>query len=98
MALLIQANLTPQAAVSAMTTGSRFGGVEAAAINMLAPLGGKDQGTLGAIRNTMFATAVAALTSADAGSDSGPALEDAADVVPLGEVGFVGIRVLTPRH
>ena len=79
MAALIQAKLTPQAAVSAMTTGSRFGGVEAAAIgivdatadedavtgaaiNMLAPLGGKDQGTLGAIKNTMFATAVAALT------------------------------------
>ena len=80
MAALIQAKLTPQAAVSAMTTGSRFGGVEAAAIgivdatadedavtgaaiNMLAPLGGKDQGTLGAIKNTMFATAVAALTA-----------------------------------
>ena len=80
MAALIQAKLTPQAAVSAMTTGSRFGGVEAAAIgivdatadedavtgaaiNMLAPLGGKDQGTLGAIKNTMFATVVAALTT-----------------------------------
>ena len=80
MAALIQAKLTPQAAVSAMTTGNRFGGVEAAAIgivdatadedavtgaaiNMLAPLGGKDQGTLGAIKNTMFATAVAALTA-----------------------------------
>ena len=80
MAALIQAKLTPQAAVSAMTTGRRFGGVEAAAIgivdatadedavtgaaiNMLAPLGGKDQGTLGAIKNTMFATAVAALTT-----------------------------------
>ncbi len=80
MAALIQAKLTPQAAVSAMTTGNRFGGVEAAAIgivdatadedavtgaaiNMLAPLGGKDQGTLGAIKNTMFATAVAALSA-----------------------------------
>ena len=80
MAALIQAKLTPQAAVSAMTTGSRFGGVEAAAIgivdatadedavtgaaiNILAPLGGKDQGTLGAIKNTMFAAAVAALTT-----------------------------------
>ncbi len=81
MAALIQAKLTPQAAVSAMTTGSRFGGRDAAAIgivdataeedavvgaaiNMLAPLGAKDAGTLGAIKNTMFATAVAALTAA----------------------------------
>ena len=80
MAALIQAKLTPQAAVSAMTTGSRFGGPDAAAIgivdataeedavvgaaiNMLAPLGAKDPGTLGAIKNTMFATAVAALTT-----------------------------------
>ena len=31
---------------------------------MLTPLGGKDAGTLGAIKNTMFATAVAALTAA----------------------------------
>ena len=78
MAALIQAKLTPQAAVSAMTTGRRFGGTEAAAIgivdatagehavtataiDMLTPLGGKDSGTLGAIKNTMFATAVAAL-------------------------------------
>ena len=80
MAALIQAKLTPQAAVSAMTSGSRFGGPDAAAIgivdataeedavvgaaiNMLAPLGAKDPGTLGAIKNTMFATAVAALTT-----------------------------------
>lgn len=79
MAALIQAKLTPQAAVSAMTTGRRFGGTEAAAIgivdatadedslvaaalNTVAPLGGKDPGTLGAIKNTMFASAVAALT------------------------------------
>jgi enoyl-CoA hydratase/carnithine racemase len=78
MAALIQAKLTPQAAVAAMTTGRRFGGAEAAAIgivdstakedavvgsalNLLAPLGAKDAGTLGAIKNTMFATAVAAL-------------------------------------
>ena len=78
MAALIQAKLTPQAAVAAMTTGRRFGGAEAAAIgvvdataeedavlgtalNILAPLGGKDTGTLGAIKNTMFATAVTAL-------------------------------------
>jgi enoyl-CoA hydratase/carnithine racemase len=80
MAALIQAKLTPQAAVAAMTTGSRFGGPDAAAmgivdstadedavvgaaINTLAPLGAKDPGTLGAIKNTMFATAAAALTS-----------------------------------
>jgi enoyl-CoA hydratase/carnithine racemase len=80
MAALIQAKLTPQAAVSAMTTGRRFGGTEAAAIgivdatagedavtataiDMLTPLGGKDSGTLGAIKNTMFAAAVAALNS-----------------------------------
>jgi enoyl-CoA hydratase/carnithine racemase len=80
MAALIQARLTPQAAVSAMTTGRRFGGTEAAAIgivdatagehavtataiDMLTPLGGKDSGTLGAIKNTMFAAAVAALNS-----------------------------------
>ena len=81
MAALIQAKLTPQAAVSAMTTGRRFGG----------PGGRRDRhrrrdrrrarrrrrrpstcsrrwaprtpGTLGAIKNTMFATAVAALTT-----------------------------------
>lgn len=80
MAALIQAKLTPQAAVSAMTTGRRFGGTEAAAIgivdatagehavtataiDMVTPLGGKDSGTLGAIKNTMFAAAVAALNS-----------------------------------
>lgn len=78
MAALIQAKLTPQAAVAAMTTGRRFGGTEAAAIgtvdatadedavtgaalNMLAPLGAKDPGTLGAIKNTMFESAADAL-------------------------------------
>ena len=35
--------------------------VTGAALNMLAALGAKDPGTLGAIKNTMFATAVAAL-------------------------------------
>jgi enoyl-CoA hydratase/carnithine racemase len=80
MAALIQAKLTPQAAVSAMTTGSRFGGPDAvatgivdataeedevvgAAIDRLAPLGAKDPGTLAAIKNTMFATAVRELTA-----------------------------------
>jgi enoyl-CoA hydratase/carnithine racemase len=80
MAALIQAKLTPQAAVAAMTTGRRFGGKEAAAfgivdatadedavtgtaLNIVAPLGAKDPGTIGAIKNTMFASAAAALTA-----------------------------------
>ncbi|WP_375483608.1 enoyl-CoA hydratase-related protein [uncultured Mycobacterium sp.] len=79
MAALIQAKLTPQAAVASMTTGRRFGGtdaeaigivdatapegaVTAAAVEMLKALDGKDQGTLGAIKNTMFGHVVAALT------------------------------------
>ncbi|BCO37403.1 enoyl-CoA hydratase [Mycobacterium heckeshornense] len=80
MAALIQAKLTPQAAVASMTTGRRFGGrdaeaigivdatapegaVAAAAVGMLKPLDGKDRGTLGAIKNTMFAQVVATLTN-----------------------------------
>ena len=80
MAALIQAKLTPQAAVAAMTTGRRFGGKEAAAfgivdataeedavtgtaLNILAPLGAKDPGTIGAIKKTMFASAAAALSA-----------------------------------
>ncbi|MDV3123697.1 enoyl-CoA hydratase-related protein [Mycobacterium sp. 21AC1] len=80
MAALIQAKLTPQAAVASMTTGRRFGGadavavglveatadegaVTAAATDLLRPLGGKDSGTLGAIKQTMFGTAAAALRS-----------------------------------
>jgi enoyl-CoA hydratase/carnithine racemase len=79
MAALIQAKLTPRAAVASMTTGRRFGGVEAAefgivdatagegavtaaAIELLRPLGGKDPGTLGAIKQTMFRGARRALT------------------------------------
>src|SRR5689334_16861314 len=79
MAALIQAKLTPQAAVASMTTGRRFGGddaasvgivdatadegaVTAAAVDLLRPLGGKSQQTLGAIKQTMFTQAVAALT------------------------------------
>ncbi|TPG28265.1 enoyl-CoA hydratase-related protein [Mycolicibacterium hodleri] len=78
MAALIQAKLTPAAAVASMTTGRRFGGADAlrfgivdaiasedavtdAAVAMLAPLGGKDAGTLGAIKNTMYGPALAAL-------------------------------------
>jgi enoyl-CoA hydratase/carnithine racemase len=81
MAALIQAKLTPRAAVASMTTGRRFGGVEAAelgivdataaeglvtaaATELLRPLAGKDAGTLGAIKRTMFRTATRALTNA----------------------------------
>jgi len=80
MAALIQAKLTPQAAVASMTTGRRFGGDDAerlglvdavaaegavtpAAVDLLRPLGGKDPGTLGAIKQTMFGPAVDALTA-----------------------------------
>ncbi|HYQ36084.1 MAG TPA: enoyl-CoA hydratase-related protein [Mycobacterium sp.] len=80
MAALIQAKLTPRAAVASMTTGRRFGGVEAAelgivdatagegavtaaATELLRPLAGKDPGTLGAIKRTMFRTAAQALTN-----------------------------------
>jgi enoyl-CoA hydratase/carnithine racemase len=80
MAALIQAKLTPQAAVASMTTGRRFGGDEAAslgivdaiagegevapaAVDILRPLEGKDAGTLGAIKQTMFGSAVDALTT-----------------------------------
>lgn len=78
MAALIQAKLTPAAQVASMTTGRRFGGVDAAtfgivdttagegavtpgALDLLRPLSGKDPGTLGAIKATMFGPAVAAL-------------------------------------
>ena len=80
MAALIQAKLTPQAAVASMTTGRRFGGDDAerlglvdavaaegavtpAAVDLLRPLDGKDPGTLGAIKQTMFGPAVHALTA-----------------------------------
>lgn len=78
MAALIQAKLTPRAAMASMTTGRRFGGLEAAelgivdatagegavigaAADLLRPLAGKDPGTLGAIKQTMFRTAIQAL-------------------------------------
>jgi enoyl-CoA hydratase/carnithine racemase len=80
MAALIQAKLTPQAAVASMTTGRRFGGDDAerlglvdavaaegavtpAAVDLLRPLDGKDPGTLGAIKQTMFGRAADALTA-----------------------------------
>jgi enoyl-CoA hydratase/carnithine racemase len=82
MAALIQAKLTPQAAVASMTTGRRFGGgdaaslgivdavaaegaVTSAAVEVLRPLDGKDPGTLGAIKQTMFGPALRALTTSD---------------------------------
>ncbi|MBY6686196.1 enoyl-CoA hydratase/isomerase family protein [Rhodococcus sp. BP-149] len=78
MAALIQAKLSPQDAVVAMTTGHRYGGADAlaarlvdaiapddevvgAAIERITPIAGKDRGTLGAIKTTMFAPVVAAL-------------------------------------
>jgi enoyl-CoA hydratase/carnithine racemase len=80
MAALIQAKLTPQAAVASMTTGRRFGGddavslgivdsvagetaVTAAAVDILRPLDGKDPGTLGAVKHTMFGPAAHELTA-----------------------------------
>lgn len=74
MAALIQAKLTPRAAVASMTTARRFGGADAAdlgivdatadagavtsaAVELLRPLGSKDRGTLGAIKQTMFGNA-----------------------------------------
>ncbi|GAA3794136.1 enoyl-CoA hydratase/isomerase family protein [Sphaerisporangium flaviroseum] len=80
MAALIQAKLTPAAAVASMTTGRRFGGVEArdlalvdgvadetglveAAADQVRPLAGKHRATLGAIKSTMYAAAVTALTT-----------------------------------
>ena len=80
MAALIQAKLTPAAAVASMTTGRRFGGPDAhqlaivdatadedavtdAAVGMLTLVGAKDGGTLRAIKNTMYAGPVAALTA-----------------------------------
>lgn len=83
MAALIQAKLTPQAAVASMTTGRRFGGPDARsygivdavadegavttdALELLRPLAGKDPGTLGAIKTTMFGPAAETLMAAAA--------------------------------
>ncbi|MGW0160333.1 enoyl-CoA hydratase-related protein [Mycobacterium sp. NPDC003323] len=83
MAALIQAKLTPQAAVASMTTGRRFGGQDAlaygivdataaegavtdTALELVRPLAGKDPGTLGAIKTTMFGPAAEALRAAAA--------------------------------
>jgi enoyl-CoA hydratase/carnithine racemase len=78
MAALIQAKLPPQSAVTAMTTGHRYGGLDAVraalvddaapetgvldtAVSRLQPLLGKDPGTLGAIKTTMYAAVTDAL-------------------------------------
>jgi enoyl-CoA hydratase/carnithine racemase len=78
MAALIQAKVPPQTAVTAMTTGHRYGGPEAvaaalvdgtapeagvvdAAVGRLQPILGKDSGTLGAIKTTMYAAVTEAL-------------------------------------
>ncbi|KIQ16638.1 enoyl-CoA hydratase/isomerase family protein [Rhodococcus sp. MEB064] len=78
MAALIQAKLSPQDALVAMTTGRRYGGADALsarlvdatapdgevvsdAIARIVPIAGKDRGTLGAIKTTMFASVTAAL-------------------------------------
>ncbi|MFC7673818.1 enoyl-CoA hydratase-related protein [Mycolicibacterium sp. GCM10028919] len=78
MAALIQAKLLPQTAVTAMTTGHRYGGEEAhaagivdgtapetelvgAAADRVRPILGKDPGTLGAIKTTMYGAVTDAL-------------------------------------
>jgi enoyl-CoA hydratase/carnithine racemase len=78
MAALIQAKITPAAAIASMTTGRRFGGTAALELGLVdetagetellrcagervGSLAGKDRGTIGAIKATMFAPAVAAL-------------------------------------
>jgi enoyl-CoA hydratase/carnithine racemase len=81
MAALVQAKLTPAAAVVAMTTGQRFGGPAAVtagladeavaadevlsqAVDRAAALAGKDPGTLGAIKSTMYGSVAGALRAA----------------------------------
>ncbi|ALR11831.1 enoyl-CoA hydratase [Mycobacteroides saopaulense] len=80
MASLIQAKVGPQTAVTAMTTGHRYGGdaavaagladrsapeaeVLSVAVDLMRPLVGKDSGTLGAIKATMFSATAAALVA-----------------------------------
>ncbi|MBC7300359.1 MAG: enoyl-CoA hydratase/isomerase family protein [Nocardia sp.] len=82
MAALVQAKTTPKAAVASMTTGRRFGGADAlaldlvdataaegevldAALALVAPLGGKDQPTMTAIKSVMFAGVLDALRNRD---------------------------------
>ncbi|AMT71109.1 enoyl-CoA hydratase-related protein [Mycobacteroides immunogenum] len=80
MASLIQSKVAPQTAVTAMTTGHRYGAeaavaagladraateheVLSAAVDLARPLVGKDSGTLGAIKATMFSATAAALAA-----------------------------------
>jgi enoyl-CoA hydratase/carnithine racemase len=80
MAALIQAKLSPQTAVTAMTTGHRYGASEAkaaalvddtatqeeitdAGVTRLTAIAGKDPGTLGAIKNTMYGNVLTALVA-----------------------------------
>ncbi len=81
MAALIQAKLTPQAAVASMTTGRRFGGDDAVSLGLVDAVAAedavtraavdllrpldKDPGTLGAIKQTMFGSAADALTASN---------------------------------
>lgn len=81
MAALIQAKLTPAAAIAAMTTGRRFdaptavefglvdraaeeSALLATATAAVRPLAGKDRGTLGSIKSTMFSGAAETLRAA----------------------------------
>ena len=78
MGALIQARLAPQTAHEAMTTGRRYGGIDAAAaaivddavpqervleaaLERARPLAGKAGDTLGAIKEQMYAGALALL-------------------------------------
>lgn len=87
MAALIQGKLTSAAAVEAMTTGRRFGGVQArdrglvdhvadegdvmrTAVEIVRPLAGKNRDTVGAIKSTMFASAIAALRAPEPSAQS----------------------------
>ena len=54
------------ASIGIVDSAAAEGAVTDAAIGLLRPLGGKNQGTLGAIKQTMFAHAVATLTAAAA--------------------------------
>lgn len=95
MSALIQAKLTPRAAVDSMTTGHRFGGTAAAAAGIvdaatpvedlvataadrIRAFAGKDRGALGAIKQTMFAEAVAALHLPHVGPIVGDQTDNAA--------------------
>jgi enoyl-CoA hydratase/carnithine racemase len=51
------------ASIGIVDSAAAEGAVTDAAVGLLRPLGGKNQGTLGAIKQTMFARAVAALTA-----------------------------------